>query len=240
MVVTWQPSQLTRRIMSNGFLKDLKALFIVPEEESSKPEPKTPSITKPTTGTKPVEAGTKDPVTEAPSAGKVNDKFLNVLFSAIEKNNQEGFDYLEFRNSLQSLKEMNMDEATRFKSAMAMAKSMGASLATIVTSGQQYLQVLKAEQGKFDEAMKNQRAQQIGNKEQQMEEFAKAVSAKEEEIKKLQAEIEQTKQKYVELSQQIKDATRHIESTKNDFVASYDSLVGQIQADLNKIQEYMK
>lgn len=224
--------------MSNGFLKDFKSLFIVPEEESTKPEPKA-TVTPSADGKTPVNQP-KEAVSDTPSPGKVNDKFLNVLFSAIEKNNQEGFDYLEFRNSLQSLKEMNMDEATRFKSAMAMAKSMGASMATIVTSGQQYLQVLKSEQGKFDEAMKNQRAQQIGNKEQQMEELSNSVKAKEEEIKKMQQEIEQTKQKYVELSQQIKDATRHIESTKNDFVASYESLAGQIQGDLNKIQEYMK
>lgn len=225
--------------MSNGFLKDFKSLFIVPEEESTKPEPKA-TVTKPSADGKTPVNQPAEVVSDTPSPGKVNDKFLNVLFSAIEKNNQEGFDYLEFRNSLQSLKEMNMDEATRFKSAMAMAKSMGASMATIVTSGQQYLQVLKSEQGKFDEAMKNQRAQQIGNKEQQMEELSNSVKAKEEEIKKMQQEIEQTKQKYVELSQQIKDATRHIESTKNDFVASYESLAGQIQGDLNKIQEYMK
>lgn len=226
--------------MSKGFLKDFKALFIVPEEENARPEPKATGTTKPITEAKTSSTTPKEATEEAPSPGKVNDKFLNVLFSAIEKNNQEGFDYLEFRNSLQSLKEMNMDEATRFKSALAMAKSMGASMATIVSSGQQYLAVLKTEQGKFDEAMKNQRSQQIGNKEQQMEALAQTVKAKEEEIKKLQAEIEQTKQKYVELSQQIKDATRHIESTKNDFVASYESLVGQIQGDLNKIQEYMK
>lgn len=225
--------------MSNGFLKDFKSLFIVPEEESTKPEPKA-TVTKPSADGKTPVNQPAEVVSDTPSPGKVNDKFLNVLFSAIEKNNQEGFDYLEFRNSLQSLKEMNMDEATRFKSAMAMAKSMGASMAAIITSGQQYLQVLKSEQGKFDEAMKNQRAQQIGNKEQQMEELSNSVKAKEEEIKKMQQEIEQTKQKYVELSQQIKDATRHIESTKNDFVASYESLAGQIQGDLNKIQEYMK
>ncbi len=225
--------------MSNGFLKDFKSLFIVPEDENAKPEPKA-TATKPSADGKTPLNQPKEAASDAPSPGKVIDKFLNVLFSAIEKNNQEGFDYLEFRNSLQSLKEMSMDEATRFKSAMAMAKSMGASMATIVSSGQQYLQVLKTEQGKFDEAMKNQRSQQIGNKEQQMEEFSNAIKAKEEEIKKLQLEIEQTKQKYVELSQQIKDATRHIESTKNDFVASYESLVGQIQGDLNKIQEYMK
>ena len=225
--------------MSNGFLKDFKALFIVPEEENTKPEPKA-TVPKPSADGKTPANPPKEAVSDAPSPGKVNDKFLNVLFSAIEKNNQEGFDYLEFRNSLQSLKEMNMDEATRFKSAMAMAKSMGASMAAIVSSAQQYLQVLKSEQGKFDEAMKNQRAQQIGNKEQQMEELSNLIKTKEEEIKKMQQEIEQTKQKYVELSQQIKDATRHIESTKNDFVASYDSLAGQIQGDLNKIQEYMK
>jgi len=223
--------------MSNGFNK-FKSLFIVQEEE-----PKQPATAKPTPSTSnkaPVVTPPQESGSAVPSPGKVNDKFLNVLYSAIEKNNQEGFDYLEFRNSLQSLKEMNMDEATRIKSAMAMAKSMGASLATIVASGQQYLQILKSEQGKFDEAMKNQMAQQIGNKEQQMQDFANAVKAKEEEIKKLQQEIEQNKQKYVELSQQIKDATRHIESTKNDFVASYESLAGQIQSDLNKIQEYMK
>lgn len=227
--------------MSNGFLKDFKALFIVPDEEPRKPEQKASSAsTTPSQESKTPTSLPKETGSDAPSPGKVNDKFLNVLFSAIEKNNQEGFDYLEFRNSLQSLKEMSMDEATRFKSAMAMAKSMGASMTAIVTSAQQYLQVLKSEQGKFDEAMKNQRAQQIGNKEQQMEELSNSVKAKEEEIKKMQQEIEQTKQKYVELSQQIKDATRHIESTKNDFVASYESLVGQIQGDLNKIQEYMK
>lgn len=224
--------------MSNGFLKDFKALFIVPEEEPVKPEQKLTA--NPGKESKTSTSLPKETSTDAPSPGKVNDKFLSVLFSAIEKNNQEGFDYLEFRNSLQSLKDMNMDEATRFKSAMAMAKSMGASMAAIVSSAQQYLQVLKSEQGKFDEAMKNQRTQQIGNKEQQMEDLSNLVKTKEEEIKKMQQEIEQTKQKYVELSQQIKDATRHIESTKNDFVASYESLVGQIQGDLNKIQEYMK
>lgn len=225
--------------MSNGFLKDFKALFIVPEEETAKATPKANPAQPKTTPATSVNPS-KEVVSDAPAAGKINDKFLNVLFAAIEKNNQEGFDYLEFRNSLQSLKDMNMDEATRFKSAMAMAKSMGASMEKLMSSGQQYLLILKAEQGKFDEAMKNQRSQQIGNKEQQMEDLSKAVKEKEEAIKKLQAEIEQTKQKYVELSQQIKDATRHIESTKNDFVVTYESLVGQIQGDLNKIQEYLK
>jgi chromosome segregation ATPase len=227
--------------MSNGFLNDFKALFIVPEEGTKPTATTTAKSTTPSTTTGNTSVPTpKEVGSDSSSPGKVNDKFLNVLFTAIEKSNQEGFDYLEFRNSLHSLKEMNMDEMTRFKSAMAMAKSMGASLQTIVASGQFYLQVLKTEQGKFDEAMKNQRSQQIGNKEQQMQDFSSTIKAKEEEIKKMQQEIEQTKQKYLELAQQIKDATLHIESTKNDFVASYESLAGQIQGDLNKIQEYMK
>ena len=98
--------------MSNGFLKDFKSLFIVPEDESVKAEPKA-SATKPSADGKMPANQPKEVISDTPSPGKINDKFLNVLFSAIEKNNQEGFDYLEFRNSLQSLKEMNMDEATR-------------------------------------------------------------------------------------------------------------------------------
>ena len=77
--------------MSNGFLKDFKSLFIVPEEENTKPEPKATAAKPSADGKTPVNQP-KEAVSDTPSPGKVNDKFLNVLFSAREKNNQEGFD----------------------------------------------------------------------------------------------------------------------------------------------------
>ena len=56
------------------------------------------------------------------SADQLDQKFIDVLMKAIEQNNKEGMDYLEFKNSLQSLSKLAMDEATRFKSAFIMGK----------------------------------------------------------------------------------------------------------------------
>jgi hypothetical protein len=228
-------------LMAKEFLKNLKDLFIVPEEEAM-PKSSTPNKTAntpvaPTPPTATSDASGFDPT---PTAGKVNEKLMKLLMDAVEKNNQEGFDYLEFRNSLFSLKEMNMDEATRFKSAMAMSKSMGASMERIVASGQHYLQVLKSEEGKFSEAMNNQRSQQIGNKQQQLQDLEKAVKAKEQQILALQKEIEETKKLHQNLQQQIQEATKNIEVTRLDFEITYKSVTGQIQHDLGKLQEYLK
>ncbi len=231
--------------MAKEFLKNLKDLFIMPEE-GSKPAPKSESATspvapKPSSPVSPTTSATPSSNTgSTPSVGKVNDKLAKLLLDAIEKNNQEGFDYLEFKNSLQSLKEMNMDDTTRMKSALAMAKSMGASLETIVTSGQHYLQILKGEQGKFSDAMSNQRSQQVGNKQQQLQDLEKSVKAKEEQILHLQKEIEGIKKEHLGLQQQIEEATKNIEATRLDFETTYNIVAGQIQQDLTKIQELLK
>ena len=84
-------------------------------------------------------------VKESPAGdpGKVNDKFTEVLFSAMERDNQEGFDYLEFKQSLRSLEKMPMDEATRYQSALAMAKTLGANPVLLQQSAAHYLNVLK-------------------------------------------------------------------------------------------------
>jgi predicted nucleic acid-binding Zn-ribbon protein len=231
--------------MAKEFLKNLKDLFIVPEEDAktaSKSEsaapPMAPKPSSPSASNAPSTPGSN--IGNTPTVGKVNDKLAKLLLDAIEKNNQEGFDYLEFRNSLQSLKEMNMDDTTRMKSAMAMAKSMGASLETIVTSGQHYLHILKGEQSKFADAMNNQRSQQVGNKQQQLQDLEKSVKAKEEQILHLQKEIEGVKKEHLGLQQQIQEATKNIEATRLDFETTYNIVAGQIQQDLTKIQELLK
>ena len=101
--------------------KNLKSLFIENVDDGSKKE----KIEEP----KPVEKNTKNkkvtqPVAKAAfqaSPGKVSSKFMEILFKAMEDNNLDGFDYLEFKQSLKSLEKMPMDEQTRFKSAFAMA-----------------------------------------------------------------------------------------------------------------------
>ena len=88
------------------FLKKFKSVFIVEDEEPQNQVQETESTPQ-------TDSATESKKTEETSGG-IDKKFLEVLASALEKNNQEGFDYFEFRQSLINLSKMPMDEVTRF------------------------------------------------------------------------------------------------------------------------------
>ncbi|MDX1912665.1 MAG: hypothetical protein SFV22_14330 [Saprospiraceae bacterium] len=219
----------------SDFLKKFKSVFIIEDESPSQ------------TANHPAEAAVeqKRPAREpdAPqivSAGSLNDKFLEVLAAALEKNNQEGFDYFEFRQALKNLAKMPMDEPTRYQSAYAMAQTMGVTPAKLVESAQHYLAVLNGEQARFSEAHAQQKAKLIGNREEEAKNIEAAIQQKAEQIRQLTEEIEQAKLRSEQIRQEISDSTVKIESTRADFEATFASVVAQIQHDMSKIQEHLK
>jgi hypothetical protein len=140
----------------------IKSIFIVEEPRTGSPE-------KP-------EAGPKSPATSSPAApapslqqaapGEISPKFMDVLFRAMENANLPGVDYLEYRQSLKSLEKMPMDEQVRYQSAFAMAQAMGATPPKLIESATHYMDVLKGEEAKFEQALRNQLQQQVGNREE--------------------------------------------------------------------------
>ncbi|MBK7408334.1 MAG: hypothetical protein IPL49_16560 [Saprospirales bacterium] len=214
-------------------LKNLKSLFIIEDEEAVKPaEKKATPLEVPKTAPVKAQSTEGDP-------GKVSGKFTEVLFAAMERENQEGFDYMEFKQSLQSLAQMPMDEATRYQSALAMAKTLGADPAKLLQSAAHYLNVLKVEENKFDQALTNQKEERIGQKVKEQEGLQNAINEKAEAIKKLTLEIEAHRKKLDQLKQEIVQASQKVESTKNDFIASYNSLVSQIQLDIDNMKKHL-
>ena len=165
---------------------------------------------------------------------------MEVLFGAMEKNDLEGFDYLEFKQFLKSLDSVDMDESTKFKSAFATAKTMGATLTILKQSASHYLDILKAEESKFAQAVQNQRQSNLANKEKEIQTLSAAIADKEKQIALLQKEIESHKKLREKRKEEITKAATKVEQTRNDFAASYDALTGQIQSDLKKIDLYLK
>ena len=172
--------------------------------------------------------------------GKVSDKFTQVLFSAMERDNQEGFDYLEFKQSLRSLEKMPMDEATRYQSALAMAKTLGATPPGLLQSAAHYMNVLRLEEKKFGDALAKQEAEKIGQKGKDQERLKTAINEKTEMIKRLTLEIENHKKELEALQKEMDQAARKVETTKNDFVASYNALVSQIQLDIDNMKKFLQ
>lgn len=217
--------------------KNIKSLFIV-EEEDTKAKPQPPSKPKEQVPVSKQETVSSKPTTNG--AGQVTQEFTEILFKAMEQANPQGFDYMEFKQSLQSLKKMQLDDPTRYQSAFAMAQTLGATMDKLVQSAQFYLDVLKTEQQKFAEVVNNQRSKLIGNRQQQIDQLGQTIQSKEEQIKKLTQEIEAHRQQMDQLKKEISEATIKVESTQNNFTASYNALAGQIQADMENMKQFLK
>jgi hypothetical protein len=224
-----------------GFTDKLKSWFIIEDE---------PATDKKTTKTA-TKATKKQPETPKPKGmevaestegrkGQVTDRFVEVLLGAMEKHNLDGFDYLEYKNSLKSLEKMPMDEQTRYQSAFAMAKTMGATPDKLVAAAGHYLKVLQSEEKKFEQALVNQRKRQIGGREQQIKDLENGIKQKTAHIKKLTQDIENSQKQLNAIKSEISGAVVKVENTKNDFIASYNAIVSQIQKDVANMKKFLK
>lgn len=220
-------------------LKKLKSLFIVADENESSNEEKaqtsqeTKSVKekeKPISkGSKAVKTSTPESAKTAqvPNSGKADPKFVEVLLKAIEANNLEGFDYLEFKQSLQNLSNVQMDEKTRYQSAFAMAKTMGATPSKLVNSAQHYINVLKKEEAKFSDALQNQRKKQVHDRENGIKQKERLIIEKQKKIEQLQKEIEADTKSLEADRTAINQSLAKVETTKNGFVNAYMGEIGR-------------
>jgi uncharacterized protein (DUF3084 family) len=225
--------------------KKLKGLFVV-EDNTPEKTINSAKTTKKITSTSSkgntiVKTSTTTPrtVTSTDTKGEVNDKFLKILFDALEQNNLEGFDYLEFKKSLQSLSTMPMDEATRFKSAFAMASSMSVSAKQLLDSADFYINILTQEEQKFEKALAQQKSTKVHSQEEQVKQLEMNVKAKAEQITKLTQEIDKLQQQVTSTNTEITKQMSKVAKTKNDFMASYDTVTGQIQDDVANMKKYL-
>ena len=210
-------------------LKKIKSIFIVDDEESaskSRPDspPSPPAVPPPTT---------------TRAQGQVNEKFMEVLTQAVNNSNQPGFDYLEFRQALQNLANMPMDEKTRLQSAYALAQTMGVTSQGLIESARYYLSVLQAEQQKFNDAHAQQRARMIGSREAEAQRLHAENEHKQAEIERLSREIAANQNRIEQIKEEISESTRKIESTKSDFEATFAVVSGQIEHDIEKITKHI-
>ena len=228
--------------------KKLKSIFIIEEEGAQKTAPKA-AVQSKSSDTKPSTTAAKQPDAQPvskptydknnPPKGRPDEKFINRLLGALEQHNVEGFDYLEYKQSLQNLGKVEMDEATKYQSALAMAKTMGATNTKLIDSATHYLKVLSKEEAKFLDAFKTQQTKQTSNRNQQIENLQKGIAQREAQIKKMQQEIEAAKKSLEEQKNNNNQANARVQATKDNFYHAYHIVVEQISDDLEKMKKYL-
>lgn len=225
--------------------KKLKSIFIVEDEAFVKNE----AAEKEKTSASPQQKVKADVTSKASTTSqssvkpnpnaKPSAKFVDVLLKSIEENNLEGFDYLEYKQSLQSLSKMGMDDQTRYQSAFAMAKTMGATSGNLLKAAKHYINVLDKEKAKFDEAFKQRKVSEVSDRQNRLKGLKESIVNKEKEIKKLQAEIENHKKELDKFNNQIAKSENKLQATSDGFLAAYGSVKNQIVADMDNMKKYL-
>lgn len=225
-------------------LKKLKSLFVVEEENDKSTAQNAEDDMVAPVSNKGAKSSTPKPnpakpmsASEIKSDVKPDSKFLNSLLSAVEANNLQGFDYLEYKQALQSLPS-HLDEKTRYESAFAMAKTMGASNVKLIQSGQHYINVLKKEQGKFISAYNGKLENAKGT--QQIKELETSIATKKKQIEQLSKEIADAEKVLEQRKTSINQSVAKVEMTKDKFLSAYKVVAGQIEDDIKKMQTYLK
>jgi uncharacterized coiled-coil protein SlyX len=180
------------------------------------------------------------PAPSGPVTGGISDRFVKVLMAAMEGANLPGFDYLEYKKTLQNLKKMNFTDSVRYQTAYTAAQSMGVTPAQLADSAQHYLNVLGKEKAKFSQALKGQRSQQVSDKEQQLKQLEGSIAQQEAKIKELQEQIKKTKTNQNKLQSDISKSNSKLAQTQADFEATYEVLTQGIEKDVVQMKEFLK
>lgn len=174
------------------------------------------------------------------NANDLDQKSANVIIQSLDRNNLEGFDYLEFKQSLTGLENLSMDETTRYQSAFVTAQTMGLTKVKLLETAKHYINILQKEKAQFDKAVQQKITQDVSSKKGEIDSLEKTIKLKFDQIKKLKEEIEQHQAKIAKNQEALNGIHSKIEQTKTSFENAHQVILDNIQNDISKIENYIQ
>ncbi|NDV94931.1 hypothetical protein D0T84_08375 [Dysgonomonas sp. 521] len=163
---------------------------------------------------------------------QLQDKLCN---DVLGKQMADGIDYVKFKKSVDSLKNIQPDEALRFNTAYLTLKATFPSL-TVESLSQtinQYVDLMEQERKKGLDELNNLRKQNIEKKEVDIN---KAIG----NIEKMKAEIQKLTTFVTEANAEIVEKKNDYALREANFNATVDKIVNQLKGDKVKIETIIK
>ena len=169
----------------------------------------------------------------------LDERSMESLVGALERENLPGFDYLEFKQALGRLQEMDMEESVAFKSAFATASTMGLTKEKLLKTAAHYRKVLAKEQQQFEASVQKQMTARVEGKRKEVATLRKKVEEYRAKIKALEEQIAKSEQTIASADQDIQTAQTNIEGVKERFDSTLQALLNQIEKDIESINTYL-
>ena len=144
----------------------------------------------------------------------------------------QGTDFKEFVDSKVDIDDIT-DENLRYKTAFNVLKSTGLTKEKLISTGQEYLNIIGRDLNAFQSAHAQQYKKEVGQKEQLIQKKAEELQALSQRINALKTEINK-------LTQDINITKDKLNTTKNSFLLAGEKKQTEIQTELQKIIQYFK
>ena len=174
--------------------------------------------------------------------GKVNDAVYTMLSEAIERNNLEGNDFLEFMQALNGMASLAVDENVKFNMVFTTlgTSANGMTKEHLLGSIKHYLGVIENEKNIFTGEMASATESMVTANISNAESLNQTAQQKFEQIQQLQADIENINGQVDELNKSAKESEVKIAQKEADFEMTVGQLVTQLQNYDTKINQYIK
>ena len=142
----------------------------------------------------------------------------------------QGTDYKEFVDSKIDIDDIT-DEEIKYRTAYNILKSTGLTKEKLLSTGQEYLNLIGRDLNAFLSAHGQQYQKEVGHNE-------KVIEKKVEELQSLAQRINALKGEINQLTQEITITKEKLNTTKASFLLAGENKQNEIQTELNKIQQY--
>ncbi len=166
-------------------------------------------------------------------------RFANALMRALEKKNLDGFDYLEFKQSVTKLSEMGMDQDTALRSAFATGSTVGLTLEKLIKTANFYTGVLQDEKAQFMRSLEKHLVDNVEGKAKQTGDLKKKIANWETKIEQLREEIRKAQAQIDNADAEIQSARGKAEANQAGFDEALDVITGTIRQDLEDIRRVL-
>ena len=158
---------------------------------------------------------------------------------ALEKKNLDGFDYLEFKQSVGRLTEIGMDLDTAINSAFITGSSVGLTKEKLIKTANYYAEVLQDEKSQFMRSLEKHLVDNVEGKAKQTGELKKKIANWESKIQQLQEQINAAKAEIEASDSQINAARSKAEENQKGFDEALEVITQTIQKDVADIRRVL-
>ena len=173
------------------------------------------------------------------SADGLDDRSLDFLANALEKNNLPGFDYFEFKRAVHNLLEMKLDEAIAYKSAFTTAATLGITKEKLIETAGYYRNLVSKEKEHFDNALENQNVVKITGRQADIKRLKDQIERHKSEIVRLQDEMADYLNQIDLAEGSLKAETEKLEKAKTSFERTHQAVILQMDKDVENLHKYL-